>query len=112
MPLNPLCCTTQINGLQASSNVLKTHCALSVLQHGLIIHISYRVHRGHQNIFQRVTDFCVCYAATFQLVVLELSERWSLRGRGGYWPRTSTLGGVTSGFLHDKHMSSAVLQVI
>lgn len=64
--------------------MFNTHCAFLVLQHGLIIRISYRVRRGHQDIFQQITDFRVCCAATFQLV-LQLSERSSFLGCGGHW---------------------------
>jgi len=95
-----------MNGLQTSSNVLKIHCTFSVLQHGQILHVSYRVHRGYQNIFQQVTDFCVCYAALFQLIIVlscnspqRDGPSWAMVGTG---LRNRVPGGVASSSLPDE----------
>lgn len=85
--------------------MFKTRCAFSVLQHGLIVHISYRVRRGHQDVFQQVTDFCVLLCCHFPACPAALREMVLPVVDTG--ARTSTLGGVAPSFLHDKHLCRA-----
>lgn len=70
---------------------------------------------GYQNIFRQVTDFCVSYAAVFQLTVVLSCN--SPRRDGPSWavvvtgPEKSPLGGIASRSLRDEHLSFALLQV-